>query len=83
MGLLIALFVVYVGLASTTTSADYELSKIQKKIESIESQNRELELAAESLQSMENIKQLKENFALQEVAQVSYLGGSSAVALSE
>jgi len=83
LGVLIVLFVVYIGLVNTTTSADYELSKMQKKIESIESQNRELELTTESLQSMENIKQLKENFALQEVEQVSYLGGSSAVALSE
>lgn len=83
LGILIVLFVAYIGLVNTAASADYELSKIQKKIDSIESQNRELELTVESLQSMENIKQLKEDFALKDVETVSYLGGSSAVALSE
>jgi cell division protein FtsL len=83
LGVLIVLFIAYIGLINTTTSASYELTKIQEKIETMESQNRELELSVESLQSMEHIKDIKENFALTEVEEVSYLGGTSTVALSE
>lgn len=80
---LIVLFISYIGLVNYTSSDGFEVSQMQKKIETIEEANRELELTVQNLQSMEHIKTISENLNFEQVKDVAFLSSSSAMALNE
>lgn len=83
IAVIIALFVAYIGLVNDTSADGFTLDQLQNQLTMVTEQNKQLDLAAQSLQSMDHIKTVSENFALEPVAEAEYLSGTSSVALSE
>ena len=84
IALVMVLFVSYIGLVNNTASKGLGLSSLENQLAEIKSQNTELELQINSLQSMAHVKQLNQELAFEPVDQVEYLSiQPSAVALSE
>ena len=83
VAVIIFLFVAYIGLVNNTSAHGFNLDRLQRQLTLAQEQNRSLDLAVHSLQSMEHIRTLSDNFSLEEVTNPQYLSGSGAVALSE
>ncbi|MFA6027981.1 MAG: hypothetical protein WC752_03570 [Patescibacteria group bacterium] len=83
VAIIIALFVSYIGLVNDTSADGFALDQLQDQLAAVSSQNKQLDLHVQSLQSMDNIKQVSENFTLEPVTDAEYLSGKPSVALSE
>lgn len=83
LSLIIILFVSYISLVNNTSAKGFALDGLQDQLASIQEQNRQLDLQVHSLQSMEHIKTVSQNFTFEDVKDPEYLSGQSAVALNE
>ncbi len=83
LGIILLLFVAYISLVNNTSASGFNLDKLQTQLSLVQDQNKNLDLQVHSLQSMEHIKTISQDFSLEEVENPQYLSGSAAVALSE
>jgi len=83
LGVIIALFVCYIGLVNNTSAKGFTLDSLQEKLALTQEEGKQLDLQVQRLQSMDHIKTLSQNYKLEKIEDPEYLSRDSAVAFNE